>query len=365
MSKMPARTEDRFMLAIDGSDLVPDGPLEIIVSVAVCHFEDDDERDDGKQAIANSDYNNNLGMEFKSLHLLKTPFPISKNALSWGSNASFGKGSYIISPKQSTSKTLDLLDAYEDEYGGMVIDPECLPSSANAFVAVLRASIAHWKIKGKKGIWLKILVEQANLVPIAMKEGFIYHHAEPGYVMLTYWIPDEPCILPASATHQVGIAGFVINEKREVISSVDKYSVLAMLSLGTSSHFIHLYVQSEELFVGAVREVKEETGIDTAFVEVTAFRHAHLVAFEKSDLLFICMLRPLSFDISIDESEIEAAKWMPLDEVLAQPFYQEDCMSRKAIEVCVARYENRYHGLTAHQLISKLDGKLSYLYYNE
>ncbi|XP_062104843.1 MLO-like protein [Humulus lupulus] len=33
--------------------------------------------------------------------------------------------------------------------------------------------------------------------------------------------------------------------------------------------------------------------IDTEFIEVIAFRHVHNVAFEKSDLFFICMLRPL------------------------------------------------------------------------
>ena len=34
--------------------------------------------------------------------------------------------------------------------------------------------------------------------------------------MLTYWIPEGPCILPSNATHQVGVGGFVINGKNEV-----------------------------------------------------------------------------------------------------------------------------------------------------
>lgn len=56
---------------------------------------------------------------------------------------------------------------------------------------------------------------------ILFKEGFCYHHAEPGFVMLTYWIPEGPCLLPASASHQVGIAGFVINDEAEVCSFED------------------------------------------------------------------------------------------------------------------------------------------------
>jgi hypothetical protein len=35
--------------------------------------------------------------------------------------------------------------------------------------------------------------------------------------MLTYWIPhEEPCMLPANASHQVGVGGFVINDQMEV-----------------------------------------------------------------------------------------------------------------------------------------------------
>ncbi|XP_077211298.1 nudix hydrolase 8-like [Tasmannia lanceolata] len=285
------------------------------------------------------------------------------NFIPLNGNASKRKGANVACPNTSLSSTLDLLDAYEDEYDGLVIDPNCLPSSANAFVAILRSSLSYWKLKGKKGIWLRILAEQADLVPIAIKEGFTYHHAEPGYVVLTCWLPEETCTLPANATHQVGIGGFVMNEKREVLVVKERQCPCRCSGVWKlPTGFIN---KSEELFCGAVREVKEETGIDTAFMEVIAFRHAHLVAFEKSDLFFICTLRPLSLDINIDESEIQDAKWMPLNEFLAQPFYQEDDMCKKAIDLCIARYENHYSGLIAHQLMSKFDGKLSYLYYND
>ncbi|KAG6532193.1 hypothetical protein ZIOFF_006032 [Zingiber officinale] len=33
--------------------------------------------------------------------------------------------------------------------------------------------------------------------------------------MLTYWITDEPCMLPGTATHQIGVGGFVINNNKE------------------------------------------------------------------------------------------------------------------------------------------------------
>lgn len=34
--------------------------------------------------------------------------------------------------------------------------------------------------------------------------------------MLTYWIPEGHSMLPSNASHQVGVGGFVINDKKEV-----------------------------------------------------------------------------------------------------------------------------------------------------
>lgn len=111
------------------------------------------------------------------------------------------------------------------------------------------------------------------------------------------------------------------------------------------------------------------------------------------------MLKPLSFEITIDEKEIQAAKvikicslllsvsfivyllpssianpvnflspdhqWMPLEEFVKQPFYLEDDMSRKVVDICIKAHEDRFNGFIAHELASKLDGKLSCLYHND
>ncbi|KAF8412446.1 hypothetical protein HHK36_000410 [Tetracentron sinense] len=330
-------------------------------------------------------------------------------------NFSVGNGSSRIIGTNGASSTLysrerSILDSFEDEYGGVVVNPERLPSNPNAFASTLQSSLSHWKMKvpmpvessakmesscdalkmlfnifswqnhvlsifglpnsetyvaqlqEKKGVWLKLPLERSELVPIAVKEGFEYHHAERGYLMLTYWIPEGPCMLPANASHQVGIGGFVINEKNEVLVVQEKHCAPANAGLWKlPTGFI---LESEEIFTGAVREIKEETGIDTEFVEVIAFRHAHHVAFEKSDLFFICMLRPLSTHIMVDDLEIQAAKWMPLIEFVEQPLIRGDIMFKKVIDICIAQLGNRYCGLSAHQVISKFDGKLSSLYYN-
>ncbi|BAT75815.1 hypothetical protein VIGAN_01373800 [Vigna angularis var. angularis] len=301
-------------------------------------------------------------------------------------------------------RNLRVLDAFDDEYGGVVVDSDRIPSNPYTFASLLRLSLFQWKKMGKKGIWLKLQLEQSDLVPIAVKEGFQYHHAEPGYLMLTYWIPEGPSMLPANASHQVGVGGFVINDKNEVLVVQEKHCSPATLGLWKiPTGFI---LEAEEIYTGAVREVKEETGvslmkfyvflgcklelnlfmglyakfqfseglsfyascfmlqIDTEFIEVIAFRHAHNVAFEKSDLFFICMLRPLSSEIIVDDLEIEAAKWMPLVEFVEQPLIQEDSMFKKIVDIFIARLGKRYCGLSTHQVVSKFDGMVSSLYYN-
>ncbi|KMZ60311.1 Nudix hydrolase [Zostera marina] len=269
----------------------------------------------------------------------------------------------VISPKINT-KDLGILNAFDDEYNGVIIDSEGLPSSPNSFSSILRSSLSHWKQRGKNGVWLKIMARQAHLVHIAIKEGFVYHHAETGYVVLTFWLPDEqPCMLPSTGSHQIGIGAFVINENKEVLVVKEKKCPLRCSGVWKMpTGFID---KSEEIYLGAIREVKEETGIETEFLQVVAFRHAHFVSFEKSDLFFICMLKPLSSQITIDGKEIEDAKWMQLEDFLDQPFYKEDFMSKSAIEICIAKHEQRYKGFSAHEMMSKFDDRNSHLYYAE
>lgn len=45
----------------------------------------------------------------------------------------------------------------------------------------------------------------------------MYHHAEPHYLMLVYWIPDTDNTIPVDATHRVSIGAIVLNDKREVL----------------------------------------------------------------------------------------------------------------------------------------------------
>ncbi|KAF8409740.1 hypothetical protein HHK36_005819 [Tetracentron sinense] len=138
--------------------------------------------------------------------------------------------------------------------------------------------------------------------------------------------------------------------------------------------------EGEDICMAAIREVKEETGIDTEFVEVLAFRsealsfvnlfvcltyrHSHKKLFEKSELFFLCMLRPLSFDIQKQELEIEAVQWMQYDEYVAQTFVQKDELLNYVMKICLAKENKDYAGFSPVSITSSFSNEKSHLYFN-
>ena len=66
-----------------------------------------------------------------------------------------------------------------------------------------------------------------------------------------------------------------------------------------------------------VREVLEETGVQTRFDALVCFRHWHGYRYGKSDIYFVCRLSPLSREITMQAEEIEECIWMPSEQFLA------------------------------------------------
>ncbi|CAL5344337.1 unnamed protein product [Camellia sinensis] len=255
-----------------------------------------------------------------------------------------------------------LLTATNDHYGGVIVEMTTEPVDSAVFVSLLRASVSHWRQQGKKGVWIKLPIELVNLVEPAVKEGFYFHHAEPKYLMLVYWIPETANSLPVNATHRVGIGAFVMNEEKEVLVVQEKSGMLR--GTGVWKFPTGVVDEGEDICDAAVREVKEETGIDAKFVEILAFRQSHEAFFEKSDLFFVCLLQPLSFDIQKQESEIEAAEWMPFREYAAQPFVQKHDLFKHIVDICLAKRDGKYSGFSPVPTKAISSDKNSYLYLN-
>ncbi|KAL5987458.1 hypothetical protein ACLOJK_035206 [Asimina triloba] len=152
-------------------------------------------------------------------------------------------------------------------------------------------------------------------------EGFWYHHAESNYLMLVYWIPETAHTLPVNATHRVYVGAIVMNAKGEMLVVKEKSGRFG----GTGIWKIPIGAadEGEDISAGAIREVKEETGIDAEFLEVLAFR--------------FCVLITAGNSANRQESEIEAAQWMPLDEFAAQPTVQKDELLKHIPDICLAK----------------------------
>lgn len=265
-------------------------------------------------------------------------------------------------PTAHEVQQVELLDATEDDHGGVIVEMD-KPMNSEVFVPILRASISHWKQQGKKGVWFKLPIELANLVEAVVKEGFWYHHAEPKYLMLVYWIPEGAHTLPVNATHRVGIGAFVLNDKKEVLVVQEKSG--SFRGTGVWKFPTGVVDEGEDICKAAEREVREETGIDTEFVEVLAFRQTHQVFFGKSDLFFVCMLKPLTFEISKQELEIEDAQWMKLEDYTAQPSIQKYEVWKYINNICVKKIQKQYSGFTPVLTSAAFSNKRHFLYLNK
>ncbi|KAF6153784.1 hypothetical protein GIB67_001017 [Kingdonia uniflora] len=296
--------------------------------------------------------NTRVGLKIRAVHRFN-------NRSKAGSMSSSSVVEQVVT--ENGARQVELLTSYEDDHGGIIVEmKEAMVSEV--FVSLLRTSMLYWRQQGKKGIWIKLPIEFVNLVEPAVKEGFWYHHAEPKYLMLVYWIPETVNTLPVNATHRVGIGAFVMNDKREVLVVQEKNGKFR--GTGMWKFPTGVVDEGEDICMGAIREVKEETGIDAEFVEVLAFRQSHKSFFDKSDLFFMCMLRPLSFNIEKQESEIEAAEWMPIDEYAAQPFVQQHGLLRYMINIGLAKVDKEYAGFSPVPTTSAFSNHPSYLYLN-
>lgn len=98
-----------------------------------------------------------------------------------------------------------------DRYDGVIVKDQSLPESRDEFAKILKQSLRAWKSEGKRGIWLKIPSIKIDFASVAFDCGFVMHHAEKDYLMLTNWLSDDENKLPSNASHQVGVGCVVVN----------------------------------------------------------------------------------------------------------------------------------------------------------
>lgn len=216
---------------------------------------------------------------------------------------------------QSVSETL----VHErDQFGGVIVTPETLPQQVEEFVARLEHSLQAWRAEGVRLVWMSIPVELSALIPIATSNGFRFHHANEGDLMMVCRLVED-AFVPTHATHYVGVGGVVLNQQQELLVVCERHR-------RTSKPYYKLpggALQPGEHLVDAVlREVLEETGVQARFDALVCFRHWHGYRYGKSDIYFVARLSPLSQDVTMQAEEIEECFWMPVAE-----YFESDLVS--------------------------------------
>ena len=209
---------------------------------------------------------------------------------------------------------MEMLSGAENPFRGVMVDPAALPADPDVFAARLAASLEAWRAEGDRVVWLDVPILCADLIPVAVRQGFVFHHADAGGLVLTLQLTPD-AFVPPHATHYIGAGGVVLNGRGELLVVVEK------IHRHRNPHYYKLpggaLKPGEHIIDGVMREVREETGIETRFVRLTGFRHWHGYRFGKSDIYFICRLDPLTEEIHLQESEIEVCLWMPVEAYLS------------------------------------------------
>ncbi|EGD81729.1 nudix-type domain-containing protein 6 [Salpingoeca rosetta] len=180
------------------------------------------------------------------------------------------------------------------------------------FAYELSEAVSHWRQNNVAAAWLTVPVTSAWMATVANEEGFVLHHARKGIIKMLRWLDESrPCQVPPYNTHQVAVAGLIINERKEVLAIKEKIQRVAGYKLpgGRAD-------PGENFGEAAVREVFEETGIRSRFHSVVGIRHMHGFRHGASDIYVICRCIPESEEITMCEDELSEARWMPLEDYI-------------------------------------------------
>eukprot|EP00208_Stichococcus_sp_RCC1054_P001556 CAMPEP_0206144572 /NCGR_PEP_ID=MMETSP1473-20131121/24494_1 /ASSEMBLY_ACC=CAM_ASM_001109 /TAXON_ID=1461547 /ORGANISM="Stichococcus sp, Strain RCC1054" /LENGTH=272 /DNA_ID=CAMNT_0053540423 /DNA_START=409 /DNA_END=1227 /DNA_ORIENTATION=+ len=235
-----------------------------------------------------------------------------------------------------------------DIYDGVAVDADQLPQDPAEFAQLLKISLEEWISTDRKGIWLRIPLTHAQLVPVATAQGFYPHHAEREYFMLARWLPDSEDKLPANPSHQVGVGAFVFDRAEQKVLMVQERNG-PLKGTGVWKMPTGLLMAREDIGAAAEREVLEETGVTATFKSVLTIRQAHTALWDKSDMFIVLALEPVEGKkgITVQEDELDGAQWQTLDQFEANPFPQQYPLLAKIMERCLAYARGTYAGLDA------------------
>ena len=245
-----------------------------------------------------------------------------------------------------------------DHYNGVTLTlTDSFPMNVSEFTETLNESLQSWTTEGRKGIWIHVSASQSDKIHVCLQQGFDFHMVVPGQtssnkvLVLTKWLPQlTPNRLPLGPTHQVGVGCLIFHpldwkfentmgvapELRRMLVVQEQTGPAAAWKLWKMP--TGLADPGEDVHVAAIRECREETGLEATFGGILAMRQAHaqpavqgnrnVVMRANSDMFVICLLQLV--DQSLDDlstlrtcpDEIAAMQWMAVQEYCDQERWQ-------------------------------------------
>ena len=197
-----------------------------------------------------------------------------------------------------------------DPYNGITVKKESIPKQIDQFVKSLDELMIYLTKVQRNLIWIDINIDKSYLIPYLTMHNFVFHTCQEKSILLVKKVKKE-AIIPTASNHTLGVGVVVLNEYNELLVIKERISTTTYKLPGG-------HIDDGEMISQAVaREVLEETGVEVVFESIVSLGHFFPHQFNKSNLYIICLAKPISYDINIqDTNEIEDAKWMDVDEYL-------------------------------------------------
>ena len=205
-----------------------------------------------------------------------------------------------------------VIDSTTNPFGGVLLKPAALPNDPEEFRQQLQSSLSFWRHQGLQLVWLEVPITKASLIPVAVEKGFSFHHTGQDYLILTYRLVENTFV-PPYATHYIGAGGVVLTPEQDLLVVSERHRATKAPFFKLPGGTLH---PGEHLVDGVIREILEETGVQTRFESLVCLRHWHGYRHGKSDIYFVSRLTPLNREITMQTNEIDDCRWMPVGDYL-------------------------------------------------